>query len=66
MCVSVLLWKFVNRIVSDVLIIMQYELVAYTVCVCVCDLPLQFFAILNMLAALAYISQASSILWFPL
>lgn len=30
------------------------------------DLPLQFFAILNMLAALAYISQASSTLWFPL
>lgn len=38
-------------------------------CVCVCvvlHLPLQFFAILNMLAALAYISQASSTLWFPL
>ena len=36
-------------------------------CVCVCvDVPLQFFAILNMLAALAYISQASSTLWFPL
>lgn len=29
-------------------------------------LPVQFFAILNMLAALAYISQASSNLWFPL
>lgn len=35
-------------------------------CVCMCHLPLQFFAILNMLAALAYISQASSTLWFPL
>lgn len=39
------------------------------VCVCVylgMPIPLQFFAILNMLAALAYISHASSTLWFPL
>lgn len=28
--------------------------------------PLQFFAILNMLAALQYISHASSTLWCPL
>lgn len=37
-----------------------------TQCACTSHLPLQFFAILNMLAALAYISQASSTLWFPL
>lgn len=43
---------------------MQNELCE--MCVCMCHLPLQFFAILNMLAALAYISQASSTLWFPL
>lgn len=30
------------------------------------DIPLQFLAILNMLAALQYISHASSTLWGPL
>lgn len=60
----VLLWQFVCALIY--VLIMQNELCEMCVCVCMCHLPLQFFAILNMLAALAYISQASSTLWFPL
>lgn len=60
----VLLWQFVCALIY--VLIMQNALCELCVCVRVCHLPLQFFAILNMLAALAYISQASSTLWFPL
>lgn len=69
-CVGVYVWEFVYLCTDLFVFFMQYECELYYIRVCVCactyHLPLQFFAILNMLAALAYISQASSTLWFPL